>query len=355
MSCTQSIEIVMGGEQHSLLGELGRDDMPLLERNLNTGWPLLPIGIYDFETSNSVVPAIGGLGGSGACHHMALGVYGFAQIAARLPGKKIVKYSYHDTVQTTEPIDLALTHCVHGYSLGIKQYAMTVAEQPGGYGKMSSLTIGGFEAEAAALYKALSRVHRVFMPDVRVEGRGGVREAPVTVEALEAGLREGAIFYNAQIWVDFGYFLSRFEISSDLINFFKVLFKPDEFLRDLSPKILEKRCANLLSSAECELMPLSLADALLPAALPQLQDVDSSAATFAVLAGKFDEAARGAISFESTATALMAACTVPLVLGHEQMIRRQSSAGLDDRDHRVPSDPYDPPGMEIKRRRFSST
>ena len=229
-----SVRFLSENSQKTLLerhneGKKRFEKIPLIQRNLLTGWPLLQVSLFSPSTNDTQIyeHALGG----GKCHFFYIGAFNLACALAKIPGPMEITAGYGQTATreqlTADNVGLFLN------SFSIKHQAIntTIASDSGAYGK--TLTVTCSEGDSSKLQHAL---YDVFMFAVKkgsaITDIGAWKDIP---GYTESDIREKinddvAVFAEGQIFVDLGEFLEQQVKDKDITDFFKQLFKVDEFL-----------------------------------------------------------------------------------------------------------------------------
>ncbi|STY83185.1 Uncharacterised protein [Legionella quateirensis] len=210
-------------------GKKRHDQIPLIHRNSITGWPLLQVSLFSPSTKDTQIyeHALGG----GKCHYFYIGAFNLACALAKIPGPMEITAGYGLTATreqlTTENVGLFLERFIIKH----KVINTTIASDSGAYGK--TLTVECPEGESSKLQFALTDLFRFAVKKGSViSDIGGWKDSPGYSESdLRKNINdEVAVFAEGQIFVDLGDLLEREVKDVDILDFFKHLFKVNEFL-----------------------------------------------------------------------------------------------------------------------------
>ncbi|WP_131793423.1 hypothetical protein [Legionella brunensis] len=169
--------------------------------------------------------------GGGKCHYFHIGAFNLASLLAKIPGKMTVSASYGQKRERehlkADNIGMFLdSFKVQHHLLGI-----TITSESGAYGKVLSVTCP--EGDASNLERPLWDVFSFAVkPKSGLSDIGGWKESPGhTEDEIKAGIREDvAVFSGGQIFIDLGEFLDKEVKDPQIKDFFKTIFKVDEFI-----------------------------------------------------------------------------------------------------------------------------
>lgn len=280
--------VIVSSEEHQrgLIETFNRDKqplekIPLVQRNLNSGWPLLQVAIYShvFDTESSFEqyePALGG----GKCCAINIGTFHLACLLTKIPGTMQIKIDSRtrkraDKIQAgeREAEQLRLENVrdfLKGYSIRHLATGITLASHQNGYGYLiaAEIPVGNANLLESALYHVFN--FAVPYGDI-LEHAGYNSNQSYTQGQIQKALDpDVATFSNGQIFVDFGDFIVKNVQDKEILSYFRNIFKVTEFnacmlglkpeitrLRDCIHKIQESSVppnkAYLASELDCQL------------------------------------------------------------------------------------------------------
>ena len=224
-------------EQITLVGEYNQnkkssEQIPLMSRNLTSGWPLLQVSLYSAAKTNDGSVRYEGVLGGGKCHFFFIGAFNLTCLISKVPGKIAINEE-----RSSGPMDIKLlridnVECfLDSFDVHHKSMGMRIASKSGGYGKTLNVTVP--EGNANALERAL---HDIFLfafqtnkqlRDVFLHGDQGY-----TAERIQSSINDNvAIFSSGQIFIDLGAFLKQAVRDQEITAFFSNVFKVEEFKR----------------------------------------------------------------------------------------------------------------------------
>ena len=216
-----------------------QDKIPLMQRNIHTGWPLLQVSLYTPTEDAHPVKYQHALGG-GKCHYFYIGAFNLAHLLTKIPGTITVTKSLKQKQATKEEVRAdRVDEFLEGFKIHHKGIAMTISSTAGQYGKMLKVTIpiGADKEETRKLSKLLQGALEhplayAAKPKSKFRTIGGWHDAPAQTETeIQAQIKnEVATFANGQIFIDFGSFLNEKVADEQIIEYFTAIFKVDEFL-----------------------------------------------------------------------------------------------------------------------------
>ena len=209
------------------------EQIPLVPRNLNSGWPLLQVSMFTAMPSNDHSLKYDHVLGGGKCHYFYIGAFNLAALITKIPGTIEVRGNRNKKLNKTQVkadnIELFLENfLVHHKTTGI-----TISSSSGGYGKLLNIIIP--EGDQNKLGEVLDDPY----PHALISGNTlGASISPEWGESESEGMTEEVIqeninaelatFSNGQIFIDLGALLQKAP-DQDIIDSFKVMFKVDEF------------------------------------------------------------------------------------------------------------------------------
>ncbi|CEK10112.1 hypothetical protein [Legionella hackeliae] len=218
--------------------------IPLVRRNLKTGWPLLQVSLYSFNSElQAYEPALGG----GKCHDFYIGAFNLACLLSRIPGKLSLKVGREEVDKKRlhmEGVDLFLAR----FTFHHKLLGLTIASDSG-YGLCKVLHIETKEFDSERLTNALldcfdfakKKGADLDLKDIADWDSSDYNTSYTKEQIIQSINDNVAIFSEGQIFVDLGELLSckkdllnrtsAFEVDPKLQDFFKRIFKVDEFMQ----------------------------------------------------------------------------------------------------------------------------
>lgn len=203
--------------------------IPLVDRNAQTGWPLLQVSLFTPSVADTqrYEHALGG----GKCHYFYIGAFNFASMIAKVPGKMTVTGNYEapKDVNDLKIDNVAMfleKFSVHHHVLGLK-----ITSESGAYGK--TLDVICPEGNPDKLRQGLDYSFSFAMRSgAKMTSIGAWKDSPsLSKEEIQDGINEEvAIFSGGQIFVDLGEFLEQKVKDPELKEYFKTIFKVDEFV-----------------------------------------------------------------------------------------------------------------------------
>jgi len=224
-------------------GKPGHKRIPLVPRNLKTGWPLMQVSLLTAaETTGEIryEPVLGG----GRCHYFDMGIFMLASLLSKVPGKvQMIAAGMHNDSATVprekinaDNITAFLSNFNFSHAIGIN---LSVFHGP--YGLVIEANWNN-EANRELHNIANGAYDFAIAPGKNISNFGTYRknEKTYTTEEITDALNnEIAIFKNGQIFVDLGNLLDSEKNGKELKEFFKNIFKVDEF------NVLYPRCSKL--------------------------------------------------------------------------------------------------------------
>ena len=238
-------------EQVDLLENYNRDKkkhevIPLMPRNLNTGWPLIQASLFSVDPENceQYIPILGG----GRCHDLNIGAFNFATLLTKIPGPMDIeindelstdKISVKKELLRPECIDMFLC----GYNALHKTTGISIASHKGMYGPVDLILVpeGNSKSLGDKLYFLFDFA---IASDESTESMNFAQysaQVNFTSSQIERIVkRDVAILSNGQIYIDLGEFLKTSGIDSDAMEYLKVVFGVDSLQMLLKSKDLLK-------------------------------------------------------------------------------------------------------------------
>ena len=225
-------------------GKPGYQKIPLVARNLNSGWPLLQVSLLTAVAASSETkyePVLGG----GKCHYFNTVQFMLASLIAKVPGKVVMTASGMYTAAApvsrdkinANNIELFLSEFNFSHACGI-----SLSSEHGAYGVKSKACLNGSE-NSELLHIINDANYFAFMSGKRPIadfGTYGTDGAKYTTDEINDVLNHDvAIFKDGQIFVDLGRLLDNEKNGEELKDFFNNLFKVDEF-KGFSFKVAQK-------------------------------------------------------------------------------------------------------------------
>lgn len=201
--------------------------IPLIPRNMHTGWPLLQISLF-FKKGNHYIPHVAG----GKCHSIDFAYYFSAQLLRK------INFGEIETNLTDHHFEIMNPNNFNNeYYLKIKAPLITIEAKSNAYGILSTINIGGSE-----LNNVLRDINRITTQNkINLFGHHNETYFNYTSQEILNSLNKDlAIFYEGQIFVDFGTLLKLANVEDDVIDTFQGLFQVDLFNDALSTLSLEQ-------------------------------------------------------------------------------------------------------------------
>lgn len=246
-------------------GKAVREKIPLVQRNLNSGWPLLQVSLFTPNDVNSkeveYVPALGG----GKCHYVDLAAFTFAELLIRIPGKIVASSGYGNVLKEKFNAN-NIGNFLDGFRFKHNALKITINSTIGPYGKI--LEISFPVGDSTKLKNVLCDAYDfAFAKGGYVTNFGTYKQDKAYPSAhIQKMLdNENAIFLNGQIFIDIGRFLDEKVKDEEIKEFLQGIFKVNEFLelansinlipqevilREADIRRLKKFCENKLTSNE---------------------------------------------------------------------------------------------------------
>lgn len=204
--------------------------IPLVRRNLNTGWPLLQVSLYSpvvSDTSTTVLyePALGG----GKCHSINIGVFSFACLLSKIPGPMNTTLPRQKKVARDSLRLEKISTFLHGYTACHLTSGITISSRSNGYGYQ--VVVETAQGDSQLLSYHLTRLFQFGLKDDSITNFAETLvEFNYTQSQIESALNpERAIFSNGQIYIDFGKFLTEVVQAKELVEYFEEIFKVNQF------------------------------------------------------------------------------------------------------------------------------
>jgi hypothetical protein len=219
--------------------------IPLIQRNPKTGWPLLQVSLFspsinDTERYEHVL-------GGGNCHYFYIGPFNFACALAKVPGKMEISGNHGQAISREQLNAGNVGLFLHEFRIKHQLTRTTIASSTGAYGK--TLNVECPLGNSSRLQSALQDNAFFFFAFKRdffktggpISDIGGWVDVPGYTESdiRERVNDEVAVFAGGQLFVDLGAFLERKVKDEEITEFFKHVFKVDEFLtlKDVHPEL----------------------------------------------------------------------------------------------------------------------
>ena len=238
-------------EQVDLLENYNRDKkkhevIPLMPRNLNTGWPLIQASLFsvDPDDSEQYIPILGG----GRCHDMNIGTFNFATLLAKLPGPMDIEIADElSTDQISIKKELLRPECIEmflsGYSAHHKTTGITITSYKGMYGPEVNIVVP--EGNSKSLGDKLGFLFQFAIRSDDSTDSMNFAEYSTSINFTSSHIqsvvkRDVAIFSNGQIYIDLGEFLKTSGIDSEAMEYLNAVFGVDSLQMLLKSKGLLK-------------------------------------------------------------------------------------------------------------------
>lgn len=207
------------------------EKIPLVPRNLKSGWPLLQVSFFSVvpNSSNPIKyePALGG----GKCHVFYVGAFCLAGLLSKVPGKVMLN---DKVIPEEDKYSLSLSN-VEGvldeFTFKHVHSGIEIIQGSGGYGKTLEVKIP--EGDSVKLRRELSDTFDYALKNGRGLRSFGNYQNNIryTEEEIKNRLKtEAAIFQSGQVYIDLGMFLEEIVKDNEITDLFKQMFKVDEFL-----------------------------------------------------------------------------------------------------------------------------
>jgi len=251
MATSRVIQAVSTKEQKCLEGT----KIPLVKRNLYTGWPLLQISLYQRSVSTTEEPKYAPYPmGAYQDFRFCVPIFFFAELLAQAEAEENVQIKFGETNQEVMTVDAFhldnLEKLKSGYSVKYTNLNITVADA-----KDAEISLPLIDSDmsnnfasfllALGMGQKLSCKGTVFFikPGKNITLVTEYAEPPFSEQDITDSLiPEFAIFENGQIYIDFGAFLEH-EVKSKvgltetgILTFFKKIFQVEEFNKEFLAK-----------------------------------------------------------------------------------------------------------------------
>ncbi|KTD78575.1 hypothetical protein [Legionella waltersii] len=203
--------------------------IPLVPRNLKTGWPLLQVSLLTptLLDTQKYEQALGG----GKCHYFFIAAFNFACLLAQLPGFVNVKGKQDNQI---DPKRLKADNAalfLDAFNVHFMHLGITIISESGAYGKTLEVTTEPPEAAGALREGLWSAESFAFKSKKVINSIADWKDEPLLSESdINQRLDpEVAVFANGQIFVDLGMFLDRRVKNAQFKELLEAIFKVNEF------------------------------------------------------------------------------------------------------------------------------
>lgn len=200
--------------------------IPLLIRNLKSGWPLLQVSLFTPTNTNLFTHALGGE----KCHFFFVGAFNFGVLLTKIPG--LIKFNGEEVPKKDvyKEINIGrVSSFLDSFKIEHASLNISVSSTTGTYGK--SIKITAPFKKKQLLESALSKpLEFALKPKEKLYAIGTYTDHEYTKEDIEEKLDpDVAIFYEGQVFIDLGCFLEQ-TVNQEIKDFFHNAFKVDKFL-----------------------------------------------------------------------------------------------------------------------------
>lgn len=249
-------------EEYNSTQKKSYEKIPLVQRNIHTGWPLLQVSmlsvVQDVDLSIKYEQALGG----GKCHYFYIGAFNFAHLLTKIPGLMNITIGQGKQVEREQVKADNVGIFLESFRVHHKNIDMKISSHSGPYGKIleAHIPVGNDIDETTKLSfifkEALEHPLRFALkPKSGFHTVGTWKDAPNKTETqIRANINEEvATFSNGQIFIDFGAFLATKVKNEQITEYFKSIFKVEKYLElkainsDLQPKAPPMNLSDLYS------------------------------------------------------------------------------------------------------------
>lgn len=206
-----------------------QEQIPLVPRNLDTGWPMLQVSLFSaVQASDHSIKYENMLGG-GKCHAFITGAFNLAHLISKISGPMDITHSSNEKAERNQLNANNINLFLDGFSIHHKLSGLKISSKSSGYGKTLEVQIP--QGDSSNLIMALLKTFNFAVkPQSGVSDFSGWQDSSTyTEEDIQNAITEFATFQNGQIFIDFGAFLEQQVKDKEIIEYFKIMFKVDEF------------------------------------------------------------------------------------------------------------------------------
>ena len=219
------------------------EKIPLMQRNIYTGWPLLQVSFFNVTQADGASIKYEHALGGGKCHYFHVGAFNLAHLLTKIPGPIEIKANRNKKAERNDLQLVNVEMFLDNFNVHHKRIGMSISSKSGAYGKVLSIKIP--EGDSIKLTEALEHPFTFSLkPKSGYRTIGGWHDIPSQTETdIRNKIRDDvATFLNGQIFLDFSTLLAEKVQDKEVTDYFKAIFKVDEFLQlqamnpDLQPK-----------------------------------------------------------------------------------------------------------------------
>jgi hypothetical protein len=209
------------------------EKMPLVQRNIHTGWPLLQVSLLSAkQDKDDLTIKYEHVLGGGKCHFFHIGAFNFAYLLTKIPGPMDITANYGKNVDRNLVKADNVEMFLNEFNVHHKRLNINISSKSGAYGKVLEVKIP--VGDSSQFRKALdSPLDFALKPRAGIIAIGQWEDAPsLSSTQIRSKIKdEVATFSNGQIFIDLGALLMDHVKDEEITDFFKALFKVDEFLQ----------------------------------------------------------------------------------------------------------------------------
>ncbi|MFA6302078.1 MAG: hypothetical protein WC627_02975 [Legionella sp.] len=217
---------------HNMAQYQPQHKIPWVQRNIHSGWPLLQVSLFLHVGSEIYEPYLGG----GKCHFFYPSVLSLAKLIAQIPGKITLVNSYGVPLDAEFLNDKYIDKILDGFRAEHKKLGIKIRFGHSAYGKTLDIAVPVIDLAAeyeGSLNQAMADAFHF------AKKSGGVltdfanwnQELRYTAAEIINELNPNhAIFFEDQVYVDFGDLLKHYVKNEEVIKFFQQVFKVQEFM-----------------------------------------------------------------------------------------------------------------------------
>jgi hypothetical protein len=211
--------------------------IPSLLRNQRSGWPLLTVSMFSKTMDDKFTPALGG----GKCHFFYIAAFNLASLINTVSDKVVVTDG-RGVVHASCPSADTVRPFVDCFKIQFTLVGITIEQSSNSYGKLLKTTLQDIldtEDFEGALSSAFRYATKRGCDILSVDQWG---QTTYSEKQIKEALNSHAIFYQNQVYVDFGALLNHFDVGDKIIELFENLFKVEQFNNLVKRKKTSLQC-----------------------------------------------------------------------------------------------------------------
>lgn len=216
---------------HNMAQHQPQNKIPWVQRNIHSGWPLLQVSLFLPIGSKKYEPYLGG----GKCHFFYPSVLSLAKLIVQIPGKINLENSHGEPLDPGFLNDKYIGTILDGFRAEHKKLGIKIHFGHSAYGKTLDITVpvidlaeyeGSLNQAMADAFHFAKKAGGVLTDFANWNQELQYTEAEIIKELNP----NHAIFFEEQVYVDFGDLLKHYVKNEEVIKFFQQLFKVQEFM-----------------------------------------------------------------------------------------------------------------------------